>query len=242
MKNLSLVISFLVIIFLAGCETNPDPEKVPETGTVTDAEGNIYNTVKIGNQWWMSENLKTKKYTDRSSIQNITDSSGWVNNTTGAYCIYENGNTQSPAPGLLYNWFALNNDAGLAPAGWHIPTDNEWQQLEQATGMSGAEASLNGWRGSKEGEKLKVASPSGWTIFENVWGNNEMGFTALAGGCRLPNATFGQPGLYATGFWWTFSESSPEEALYRYLDYKNSDIFRSHDSKRYGFSVRCVKN
>lgn len=242
MKYLFIVISFLACNFLSGCDPKEDPEKALETGTVTDAEGNIYNTVKIGNQWWMSENLNVKKYRDGTSIQNITDSTGWVSNTTGAYCIYENGNTQSQAPGLLYNWYAVNNPAGLAPEGWHIPTDDEWKQLEQSLGMSGAESDHNGWRGTNEGEKLKVAAPSGWTTFEEVWGTNESGFTALAGGCRLPNATFGQPGLFSTGFWWTNSESNPDEACYRYLDYKNSNIFRSHDSKRYGFSVRCVKN
>ena len=242
MKILNVLGIFLLTIFIYGCETKEDPEKTMETGTVTDVDGNVYKTVKIGTQWWMAENLKVKKYRDGIFMQNLENENDWSAASTGAYCVYENGHSQSPVPGFLYNWFAVDNAKGLAPDGWHIPTDDDWQQLEQAIGMSSADAMRNGWRGSNEGEKLRVSSPDGWTVFENVWSSNESGFTALAGGCRLPDATYGQPGLFSTGFWWTQTESNPDEAFYRYLDYKNSNIFRSHDSKRYGFSVRCVKD
>jgi uncharacterized protein (TIGR02145 family) len=242
MKILNVIFIFLLGIFIFGCDPKEDPEKSIETGTVTDVQGNVYKTVKIGDQWWMAENLKVKMYRDGTFLQNIENENDWSNAMIGAYCIYENGHAPSPPPGLLYNWFAINNSKGLAPDGWHIPTDDEWQKLEQSIGMSGADAMRNGWRGTKEGDKLKVASPNGWTEFENVWSTNESGFTALAGGCRLPNATYGQPALFSTGFWWTTTESNPDEAYYRYLDYKNSNVFRNHDSKRYGFSVRCVKD
>ncbi|CAN5449258.1 fibrobacter succinogenes major paralogous domain-containing protein [soil metagenome] len=233
---------FLSLFIVIGCHKKDDPVPVQETGTVTDVEGNIYRTIKIGNQWWMAENLSVKMYRDGTFIPNITDSTSWAQNIAGAYCEYDNGNSQSAAPGLLYNWYAVNAAANIAPAGWHIPTDDEWRTLEQFIGMGQDESAKSGWRGTHEGDKLKIESPKGWSTYHDVWSTNESGFAAMAGSCRLPNATFGQPGLFSTGFWWSHSETIGTDAWYRYLDYKNSNIFRSHDSKAYGFSVRCVKD
>ena len=233
---------FLMLLLTIACNDKEDPAPVSETGTVTDVEGNSYKTVKIGDQWWMAENLKVKTYRNGVIIPSITDSADWVQSLSGAYCIYNNGNNQSNEPGLLYNWNTVNNSSGLAPAGWHVPTDDDWKKLEQELGMNAAESDKSGWRGSNEGDKLKIESPQGWTQYHTVWATNESGFTALAGSCRLPNAKFGQPGLFSTGFWWSASETGGSEAWYRYLDYKNSNVFRSHDSKLYGFSVRCVKD
>lgn len=233
---------FFLFLLAVACNDKEDPVPVLETGVVTDVDGNSYKTVRIGDQWWMAENLKVKTYRNGVIVPNITDSADWVQLQSGGYCIYNNGNNQSDEPGLLYNWDAVNNTAGLAPAGWHVPTDEEWKKLEQHLGMNAAESDKSGWRGTNEGDKLKIESPQGWTQYQSVWATNESGFTALAGSCRLPNAEFGQPGLFATGFWWTGSQTGTSDAWYRYLDYKNSNVFRSHDSKLYGFSVRCVKD
>ena len=234
----------LILAFMAvtGCGDKDDPAPAQETSTVTDVEGNTYKTVKIGDQWWMTENLKVKKYSDGTPLPVVSDSANWAQLAVGAYCVYENGNTQTAAPGLLYNWFAVHDAADLAPAGWHIPTDGEWKTLEHFLGMENPETDKSGWRGSTEGDKLKIEAPAGWSPYHDVWATNESGFTALAGSCRLPNAEFGQPGLFSTGFWWTSSEAPGTDAWYRYLDYKNSNVFRSHGSKNYGFSVRCVKD
>jgi uncharacterized protein (TIGR02145 family) len=235
---LAVIVSFIVL-FYAGCKK--DEENTPavhETGTVTDIEGNVYPTIKIGDQWWMAENLGVKKYRDGTSIVDGQDSLNWVQGP-GAYCLFEN-NTASP--GLLYNWAAVTNTSNLAPAGWHIPSDEEWKTLERTLGMSSADADNVGWRGVDEGGKLKIASPNGWTLYDDVWSTNESGFTALAGSCRLFNATFGSPGLQSTGFWWSATERLADTGWYRYLDYKSSNIFRSHANKNYGFSVRCVKD
>lgn len=241
MTRSGIYIFFLFLLAVA-CNDKEDPVPVLETGVVTDVDGNSYKTVRIGDQWWMAENLKVKTYRNGVIVPNITDSADWVQLQSGGYCIYNNGNNQSDEPGLLYNWDAVNNTAGLAPAGWHVPTDEEWKKLEQHLGMNAAESDKSGWRGSNEGDKIKIESPQGWTQYQSVWATNESGFTALAGSCRLPNAEFGQPGLFATGFWWTGSQTGTSDAWYRYLDYKNSNVFRSHDSKLYGFSVRCVKD
>jgi uncharacterized protein (TIGR02145 family) len=244
-KNLfrTVVLNLVVaIVFVSGGCKDPDEAKpAAETGTVTDIDGNIYKTVKIGDQWWMAENLEVKTFRNGNPVANVTDSADWVSRLTGAYSVYENGNTQTKAPGILYNWHAVADPAGLAPEGWHIPSDDEWKKLEQYLGMSTSESDRSGWRGTNEGQKLKVESPEGWTPYGDVWSGNESGFTALAGSCRLANATYGQPGLFSTGFWWTSTDQGTE-AWYRYLDYKNTNIFRSHESKNYGFSVRCVKD
>src|SRR5436190_21272120 len=121
------IIAGLLVILYTGCKKDEDENTpaVHETGTVTDIEGNIYQTVKIGDQWWMAENLKVKKYSNGTSILNGQDSIDWVQ-STGAYCLYDN-NTSSP--GLLYNWFTVTDISNIAPAGWHIPTDEEWKTL-----------------------------------------------------------------------------------------------------------------
>jgi len=234
---------FLLLFFIfQGCK--PDEETAPalETGTVADIDGNVYQTVKIGNQWWMAENLKTSRYRNGVYIPSIDDSAGWVSSSAGACCTYENGTSQSPTPGLLYNWYAVHDTGNIAPAGWHVPTDAEWKTLEQQLGMSQSESDQSGWRGTHEADKLRVESPKGWTEYDDVWSTNESGFTALAGSCRLPNAVYGQPGLFSTAFWWSLSEKNGADAWYRYIDYKSSEVFRSHESKSYGFSVRCIKD
>ncbi len=232
-----LLICLILIISSSGCkDENGTP--APETGTVTDIENNVYNTVKIGNQWWMTQDLKVKKYRNGSPIRNAQSIADWAD-SSAAFCLYDNNPN---APGLLYNYLAVADTNNIAPQGWHIPSDAEWKTLEMQLGMSQTEADKLTWRGTNQGEQLKVASPNGWTQFGQVWSTNESGFTALAGGCRLYNGIWADPGLFATGFWWTTTSYSEEEFFYRYLDYKNTDVFRSHVSKKYGMSIRCVKD
>lgn len=233
-------IGFLICLLLIG-SCNPDknpPVVAQETGTVEDIEGNSYKTIKIGNQWWMAENLKVTKFRNGNTIPNITDDSLWQNNSA-ACCLYQNDPT---SPGLLYNLFAVTDTGNIAPRGWHIPSDDEWKELERFTGMTDGAEDVSGWRGTNEADKLKAAAPIGWTQFEEVWGTDSLGFTALAGSCRLATGSWGAPGLFATGFWWTSSEYSSTEAWFRYIDYKKSTIFRSSCPKNYGYSIRCVKD
>lgn len=233
----------IVFLFVgsAGCKKS-DNLAVVETGTVVDVENNSYATMKIGNHWWMTENLKVKKYRNGSSVQFISssDSLSWVNASSGAYCQYgDNPNS----PGLLYNWFAVIDTGGLAPAGWHVASDEDWKQLEKDLGMSSQEADKLGWRGTHEGEKMKTSGPENWAAYGEVWSTNESGFSATAGGCRLYDGSWSSPtGLVYTGFWWTGTDQVSGHAWYRYLDYKKSTVFRSHMLKSYGCSVRCVKN
>jgi len=239
MKNYFKLITVLCLFLIVSCTKEEDKAVVHETSSIVDVDGNTYKTIKIGNKWWMAENLKVKSYNDGTPIEQAQNNSDW-NDSVPLFCQY---NSNSSAPGLLYNWYAVANPKKIAPAGWHIPTDEEWKQLEQALGMNSTSASNAGWRGSDEGLKMKIEGGQGWTRFGDLWPTNESGFTALAGSCRLPDGTYGSPGLFATGFWWTSSEDAQNnEAWFRHLDYKNPDVYRSHTYKGYGFSIRCVKD
>jgi uncharacterized protein (TIGR02145 family) len=235
------VVTVLILAFASCKDDDNDKEKLQETGTVTDIDNNTYRTVKIGNSWWMAEDLQVKHYRNGMSVTlSDDDSTGWVNDSIGLCCTAED-DIQNKI-GIFYNWNAVHNTNGLAPAGWHIPSDDEWKELEQSLGMNAAEASASGWRGSDEGDQLKVAGPSGWTTYGSVWGTNKSGFSAEAKGCRMFYAGWAQPKIGAAGFWWTASEYSGDAAYYRYLDKKNSNIYRSSGEKTYGFAVRCVKD
>lgn len=243
-----IIITALLFVFSSGCKKDEDETRViHETGTVTDIDGNIYKTVKIGNQWWMAENLKVKRYRDSTLVRLIEVDSVWSGDTIGGYCPFGNdtsGNINHQVYGYLYNWYALNNSSGIAPAGWHVPTDEEWKALERELGMNASEADNSGWRGTDEGDKLKIEAPQGWTQYADVWGTNGSGFTARACACRLFDGRQADDGLFKTGFWWsaTTYASTNNESWYRYLDYKKAAVFRSTCSKNYGFSIRCVKN
>ncbi|HSH67865.1 MAG TPA: fibrobacter succinogenes major paralogous domain-containing protein [Bacteroidia bacterium] len=229
-----------IILFLSvfsSCKKKEVSEPSIETGTVTDVDGNVYKTVKIGDQWWMAENLKTTSYQDGSPINLITkdQDTKWKNDSIGAY-------TNNA---FLYNGYAIFNPKNIAPEGWHIPSDEEWKELERNMGMAADETDKTSWRGTNEGEKLmKERDETGllyWVAYGDVWATNEKGFAALPFGCRFFDGSNGDGVAKQTGFWWS-STKHGNEIWYRYLDYKNKNIFRYHGPQGYGFSVRCVKN
>ena len=271
MKHLIKIIgfTFLIFSFIAISNSCKKEEKsTVETGSVTDIEGNVYKTVKIGNKWWMAENLKVKKYKNGDPInfvQNIIytsnlDTTTWQNSTIGAYCIIDNNqwiydttlkikvmqpstNYNGKIYGLLYNWYSINDSRGVAPAGWHIPSDAEWKEMEISLGMSASDADNVNWRGTDQGNKLRIYT--GWSMpYEKyvVWGTNESGFSALGSGCCLFNGQWGNPGVYSIGFWWTSSVNDSGLPWYRYLDYNKANVFRFYASKNSGYSIRCVKD
>jgi uncharacterized protein (TIGR02145 family) len=228
----------LSLVLCVSCRDDDKPSVTIETGTLTDIDNNIYKTVKIGSKWWMAENLKVKRFKNGQLIPNLDLTNDWVNTTQPALCSYDNTINNT---GILYNYYAVSDTQGLAPAGWHVATENEWKELETYIGMPATELEKVNWRGTTEGDLLKIEGPAGWTKFENIWGANKYGFTALAGGCRLFNGYWSAPGLFGMGFWWTSTETNGQ-AWYRYLDYKKSGIFRYYGQKNYGMNVRCVKD
>jgi len=208
---------------------------------VTDIEGNLYKTVKIGNQVWMAENLKTTKYNDDTSIPEVTDYTTWGTLTTGAYCWYENdGDYNKSIYGGLYNWFAAETGK-LCPTGWHVPTDPEFNTLELTLGLHADSVNIWGWRGTDHGKQMK--NTTGWNEGEN--GTNTSGFSALPGGYRH-NTSGSFNGRSTLGYWWTSSDDAangkPEVGWYRRLDGIYNDVYKASTLKTAGKSIRCIKN
>lgn len=170
------------------------------------------NTIKIGEQEWATEDLKVTKFPNGEDIPLAVNNKEWSKLTTAAYCITPNGN-------YLYNWYAVNDSRGLAPEGFHVPTDEEWTELIDFLG--GEEVA---------GKKMKT---------EEWVGTNESGFSALPTGYRSGfNGNFHY--LRSDGFWWS-SSASGSYAWGRFLYSGNSNVYRNANYVRGGFSVRCLK-
>lgn len=187
-------------------------------------------SVTICTQVWMLKNLEVTAYRNGDPIPQVTDQATWAGLTTGAWCYYSNNSANGPVYGKLYNWYAVNDPRGLAPAGWHVPSDAEWATIE--TCLGGA---------SVAGGAMKEAGTTHWTT-PNTGATNSSGFTGLPGGGRYGSGTFGDVG--GLGFWWSSTEASPTDAWSRYLSYGNGSINRngSGSGKKDGFSVRCLKD
>lgn len=205
---------------------------------VTDIDGNRYRYVTIGNQVWMAENLKTTHYRNGDEIPNVTDDMAWSTLSTGAYRNYDNNEDSVDTYGRLYNWHSLNDSRNIAPEGWHVPTDEEWKELEMALGMNQEAADGTGLRGAGIGGKLKETGTAHWES-PNTGATNESGFSALPGGYCSTSGHFNNMGN--EGCFWSSTESS-SSAWFRALKYDFSEVNRNILDKQYGFSVRCVKD
>ncbi len=211
-----------------------------DTGTVTDIDGNVYQTVQIGDQLWMAENLKVTHYRNGDAITNVTDATEWSNLSTGAYCNYDNDANNTATYGRLYNWYAVNDSRNIAPEGWHVPTDEEWKQLELYLGQTDADDM--GWRGTDEGGKLKESGTVHWNS-PNTGATNEIGFSALPGGDRNDyDGPYYDMGT--TAYFWSSTEYEDDSthAWVRTLHFQNSGVHRGYSSKQAGFSVRLVRD
>jgi uncharacterized protein (TIGR02145 family) len=237
---LLLRIFFLAILITVSCdkknptETKPEPPPDP----VTDIDGNIYQTVRIGKQVWMAENLRVSHYRNGESIPNVTW--GWQNFSEGALCYYNNYVGNIPTYGFLYNGYAVIDSQNISPAGWHVPTDEEWKVLEIFLGMNQTEVDAKGYRGTDEGGKLKETGTEHWTS-PNEGATNESGFTALPGGCCYTNDDF--YGIGSSARFWSSTKPTKNSLWYRELSSQQSDIQRMRSSSlRVGFSIRCIRD
>lgn len=216
---------------------------------MTDIEDNIYDVVKIGDQFWMAENLKVTRYSDSSAIPHISNDYEWSNLQTidydDAYCYYRNNaaGTEADTYGALYTWLATlggaggntsnfnpSGEQGVCPDGWHLPSAAEWEELEQYLND-------NGFPGN---EATALKSTYGWEDDNN--GTDDFGFTALPSGIRWEDGSFALNGYSA--FWWTTTTKHDNilNAMSCGLSY-NSDLISVDDApKTTGFPVRCVKN
>lgn len=224
-KLLLIIIAFLLF---NACKKDAKPL------TVTDYDGNVYKTVKIGNQIWMAENLKTTHYRNGDPIENVVDAQQWAAKTAGAYCVNPDVPDYAKIYGHLYNWYAVDardgdNKPKLAPEGWHVATDTDWTTL------------INELGGEDEaGGKLKEAGLQHWTA-PNPVSNTITSFKALPGGSSGFNSF---SAVTQNGIWWTSTESSINNTeSWRYKMYNDDpSISRDYSPKYFGYSIRCVKD
>ena len=202
-----------------------------ETSTadvITDITGK-YSSIKIGTQSWMTKNLEVSRYRNGDRIPQVKGPAEWAALTTGAWCWYNNDHGFA---GKLYNWYAVNDPRGLAPAGWHVPSDAEWDTLST-------------YLGKNAGGKLKdtgtIEAGTGLWYAPNTGATNKTGFTGLPGGYRGQNGNFNTLGKY--GLWWSSTESYTTTAWYSELTFDGGGIYRDGGFYKFeGFSVRCIKD
>ncbi|MBK8506844.1 MAG: fibrobacter succinogenes major paralogous domain-containing protein [Saprospiraceae bacterium] len=203
-----------------------------QTGTISDIDGNSYSTKIIAGREWMINNLRTTKYQNGVSIPDATSNSFWTNATAGVWCWYENLNINDDIYGKLYNWLAVSDNQGLCPTGWRIPSEDEWTDLTDYLG--GVLVS---------GGKMKKTNNVLSSLWEspNTGASNESGFSGLPGGYRNPAGTFLD--RRNVGFWWSSSQSvsNIDNAQSRFLSYNQTSIGVTTNLKKFGFSVRCIK-
>jgi len=199
-----------------------------EEGTVTDIDGNTYQTVKIGNQWWMAENLKVINYRNGNAIPNITDRGEWINLTTGAYCIYGNDINNSATYGMLYNWYSVKDSREIAPTGWHIPTRQEWETL------------IYSYLDGEVGGKMKETGTLHWNS-PNTGATNESGFSALPGGVRQGGYALDSYNMGSAAYFWSTTGSGNAYGIRIDYDSPFVSLFSEGDPNL-GFSVRCVRD
>ncbi len=189
-------------------------------------------SVKIGNQIWKSENLNVSKFINGDKIKEVKSDRKWkryARKGKPAWCYYENRIFNGSVYGKLYNWYAVNDPRGLAPVGWHIPSDKEWIELTEFLGGEDI-----------AGEKTKTIGV--WKEHLNKFsnGNNISGFGGLPGGYRFKNGVFFYIGSF--GYWWTSSSENEENAIYRDQSYNKSNVGKNIHDKKNGLSVRCIKD
>ena len=198
---------------------------------VLDIDGNVYQTIQIGEQWWMAENLKTTHYNDGSEIPTGFDGGDWPILEEGAYAVYNDDPSNADIYGNLYNWFAVDDDRGICPEDFHVPSDDEYTILTDYLGDE-----------SVAGGKMKEEGHDHWIYYSDVIteeATNESGFTALPAGYRNSNSGYYYD-MGNLGYFWSSSEYSSNYAWNRLLHYNYSNVGRYYYNKHSGFSVRCL--
>ncbi len=219
-KRLSLLPFLTLIVFLSGCKK--------EAMTVTDIDGNTYKTVSIGGKVWMAESLRTTKFRDGSAIPLVAPGNQWSLTTTAAYSDVNGSADNAPVYGRLYNWYAVADSRNLCPAGWHVPSNQEYSDLFTALGGS-----------SVAGGKMKETGTDHWNA-PNGGATNQSGFTGRGAGYINYLGVF-KDFRYITGFW-TSTAASASAAYHVGLLFDLPDADNYSVEKRTGLQVRCVKD
>ena len=197
---------------------------------VEDIDGNTYRTVRIGDQVWMAENLRTTRYRNGDEIPYARSDRAWVNGEEGMRCAYEHKEEHARTYGQLYNWLAVEDERGLCPAGWHVPSDKEWKTLVCTLGLPWVLA----WLVLSRDMHAPALKSKAWD------GINVTGFSALPGGARggYDMGNFHNVGDFA--YFWSSSPSGSK--AWSQLLGSGDGHLRFPDDRRYGFSVRCVRD
>jgi uncharacterized protein (TIGR02145 family) len=234
----------LLLILTNNCKKSDDNNNNTSL-PVYDNDGNVYSTVVIGTQVWMSGNLRTTRYNDGTPVPNVTYDIGWQNLNTGAYSWHNNDAANKNPYGALYNWYAVSTGK-LCPAGWHVPGDADWTTLENYLIANGYN-----YDGTTQGNKIakSLSDTINWpeSVTAGAVGNNDFpayrnktGFSALPGGMRGARPEDSNFGF--TGYWWSATASDASNSWYRSIYFDASNVFRSDAAKFAGFSVRCLRN
>lgn len=245
MKTRNPFIRLLTIATLLFACGACDKTDVPTGGdTVQDIDGNVYKTIKIGDQVWLAENLRTTRYKDGTPIPLVTENDTWAALSTGAYSNYNNLESNAATHGRLYNWYAVNSGK-LAMEGWRVPDEDDWATLENYLTASGY--NYDGTNSRNRFAK-SLASKTGWepsdepgTPGADQQDNNRTGFSGYPYGRRDRDGLFDLFGSHA--YWWSATaSSSPANANLRFLSYNGYSLNFLGTVKQSGFSVRLIRN
>jgi len=225
--NLFIMISLFFIVLLMVVDSNTGPASNESTFENINAEH--YTQIAIGDQVWMAKNLNVEVFRNGDLIPEAKTNEEWLKAVEGKYpvwCYYENNSANAANCGKLYNWYAVNDPRGLAPRGWHIPSDAEWLELSN-------------FLGGNDSVSIKMKSTNGWT--DNGNGTNKSGFDGYPAGFRDDyKAAF--YGLNSGAFWWSSTMENTEKAWTRSLGWYTAPLGRSGYKIGGGMSVRCVKD
>jgi uncharacterized protein (TIGR02145 family) len=234
MKVVLILLVSTIVPFFSFSQAKP-------AGQVLDIDGNIYNTVTIGNQVWLKENLKVTRYNNGDPVHLVTDTSAWTKLTTPAYCNYNNVESIAQEYGRLYNYYAVVDERKLCPSGTHVPDDAEWETLSGFLGgmkVAGGKMKEPGTKHWRSPNVITIDTTNG--NFSEI-SLNESGFSALPAGRQYHNCyTF--LGEYTQ--MWSVTECEYDDDLVwcRYLTFSLPHLNRFTYKKHYGLSVRCLKD
>jgi uncharacterized protein (TIGR02145 family) len=218
--------------------------RCPGMPLVYDPDGNVYNTVLIGSQCWMKENLKTTTYSNGTSIPNVTDINEWSSLVSGAFVWYSHDISWKDSYGALYNWYVTNDSTGVCPTGWHVPGDDEWSIMTDFIGGIDAPHGnmLKSCRqmNSSLGGNCNTNDHPRWNYHSTHYGTDDYGFSAFPGGYRNNAGPFFGMGI--SGYFWSSSECTSAGAWVRNLNICYGDIQVCSNLKQNGYSIRCLRD
>ncbi len=253
LKILSLLLIGSCLLIVSSCKKEDDPAPIEQPDVIIydtivappnmvyDASGNLYSTVVIGDQRWMRENLRTSHFNNGDPIPYVPAVTEWSAMSSAAWSYYDNDAAYGEIYGKLYNWYTVSDPRNVCPAGWHVPTDEEWMELEVTLGVPEAELTMTTPRGVAENAGGKMKSTLLWDS-PNTGADNSAGFLGYPAGTRGVSGDFVNLGTRAK--WWTASPAPilQDQAIDHQLWWNSAGIYRLTNIRRAGSSIRCVQD